>query len=375
MRFAPAHLPRRAPQSTVARLSPPSKSRPTPSATCSRASPLTSRSTRMPPTCSCSGRLQAASPRPSDTLTSELVSRGARSDGSLVKAKLASLSPADVLLQPIFNPVGGYASYVVPAAFVLILQQTLLIGAAMLTGAALAKGGGAFAGVLGRGIAHLTIYLAGARALSHRAAAYLRLFDARPSSATVRARVGLFAGDQLHGAGRRGLVHTAGETRPSSCWRPACLSSSRPASRGRAKQSPTPAIALGHVFPRGLRDRWPRAHQPAGCEHLGGRARLARTVVPDAGLFRARRDLGVCRQAEARCMASCRHRCDVCSSSCGLSDIYCGGAAALPPSLASCGRPKSGWSPRWTASSCRLRSRRAPTCTPAMSWPSSPRWS
>ena len=93
------------------------------------------------------------------TLTSDLASRGARSDGSLVKAKLASLSPADVLLQPIFNPVGGYASYIVPAAFMLILQQTLLIGAAMLTGTALAKGGGAFAGVLGRGIAHLTIYL------------------------------------------------------------------------------------------------------------------------------------------------------------------------------------------------------------------------
>jgi len=92
-------------------------------------------------------------------LTSELVSRGARSDGSLVKAKLASLSPADVLLQPIFNPVGGYASYIVPAAFLLILQQTLLIGAAMLTGTALAQAGGAFAGVFGRGIAHLTIYL------------------------------------------------------------------------------------------------------------------------------------------------------------------------------------------------------------------------
>jgi len=92
-------------------------------------------------------------------LTSELVSRGARTDGSIVKAKLASSSPADVLLQPIFNPVGGYASYIVPAAFVLILQQTLLIGAAMLTGTALANAGGAFAGVLGRGVAHLTIYL------------------------------------------------------------------------------------------------------------------------------------------------------------------------------------------------------------------------
>src|SRR5262249_27512479 len=93
------------------------------------------------------------------TLSSELVSRGARSGGSLVKAKLASMSPADVLLQPIFNPVGGYASYVVPAAFILILQQPLLIGAAMLTRAAVAKGGGAFAGVLGRGVAHMTIYL------------------------------------------------------------------------------------------------------------------------------------------------------------------------------------------------------------------------
>jgi ABC-2 type transport system permease protein len=92
-------------------------------------------------------------------LTSDLVSRGARTDGSIVKAKLASLSPADVLLQPIFNPVGGYASYIVPAAFVLILQQTLLIGAAMLTRGALARGGGAFTGVIGRGVAHLTIYL------------------------------------------------------------------------------------------------------------------------------------------------------------------------------------------------------------------------
>ena len=94
------------------------------------------------------------------TLSSELAAGGARTDGSLVKTALAAISPADILLQPIFNPVGGYASYVVPAAFVLILQQMLLIGAAMLTGAALAQAtGGAFASVLGRGIAHLIIYL------------------------------------------------------------------------------------------------------------------------------------------------------------------------------------------------------------------------
>jgi ABC-2 type transport system permease protein len=95
-----------------------------------------------------------------DTLSSELAARGARADGSLVKAALASASPAEILLQPIFNPVGGYASYIVPAAFVLILQQMLLIGASMLTVIALPQiAGGAFASVLGRGIAHLTIYL------------------------------------------------------------------------------------------------------------------------------------------------------------------------------------------------------------------------
>src|SRR6516162_9899350 len=48
-----------------------------------------------------------------DTLSLELAAGGARTDGSLVKAALASASPADILLQPIFNPVGGYASYVV----------------------------------------------------------------------------------------------------------------------------------------------------------------------------------------------------------------------------------------------------------------------
>jgi ABC-2 type transport system permease protein len=95
-----------------------------------------------------------------NTLSSELAAGGARTDGSLVKATLASSSPADILLQPIFNPVGGYASYIVPAAFVLILQQMLLIGASILTVVALAQPSGqAFAGVLGRGIAHLTIFL------------------------------------------------------------------------------------------------------------------------------------------------------------------------------------------------------------------------
>jgi ABC-2 type transport system permease protein len=95
-----------------------------------------------------------------NTLSSELAAGGARTDGSLVKAALASTSPADILLQPIFNPVGGYGSYIVPAAFILILQQMLLIAASLLTVVALAQPtGGAFATVLGRGVAHLTVYV------------------------------------------------------------------------------------------------------------------------------------------------------------------------------------------------------------------------
>jgi ABC-2 type transport system permease protein len=95
-----------------------------------------------------------------NALSSELAAGGARTDGSLAKATLAAASPASTLLQPIFNPVGGYASYIVPAALLLILQQTLLIGAAALSGLAVAQAkGGALANVLGRGVAHLTVCL------------------------------------------------------------------------------------------------------------------------------------------------------------------------------------------------------------------------
>jgi ABC-2 type transport system permease protein len=145
------------------------------------------------------------------SLTSDLVSRGARPDGSLVKAKLASMSPADVLLQPIFNPVGGYASYVVPAAFVLILPADAFDRCGDVDR-------------YGTGERRRSIRRrartrrcppdnlpAGARALSHRVAAHLRLFDTGPPSTNLCARDRLFACHELHGPGRRGLVHAAGK--------------------------------------------------------------------------------------------------------------------------------------------------------------------
>jgi ABC-2 type transport system permease protein len=98
----------------------------------------------------------------------DLVARSARPDGSLYRAALARISPVEVLVQPLFNPTGGYGSYIVPAAFLLILQQTLLMGSATLGGAAFQQGGrqarrqrGAVSAVIGQGLAHLLLALPG----------------------------------------------------------------------------------------------------------------------------------------------------------------------------------------------------------------------
>jgi ABC-2 type transport system permease protein len=103
------------------------------------------------------------------TVSADIATRGARSEGSLVYAAMTrSSSPIDFLSQPLFNPTGGYASYVVPAAFILILQQTLLLGVASLGGAAYALGGRAnrslrsgVRAVFGQALAHLCFALPG----------------------------------------------------------------------------------------------------------------------------------------------------------------------------------------------------------------------
>lgn len=45
---------------------------------------------------------------------------------------LAAASPMRINMIPLFNPEGGYASYVVPAVFLLIVQQLLLMGVGLL---------------------------------------------------------------------------------------------------------------------------------------------------------------------------------------------------------------------------------------------------
>jgi ABC-2 type transport system permease protein len=42
--------------------------------------------------------------------------------------------PLSLISIPMFNPMGGYASYLIPAVFILLLQQTLLVGIGLLSG-------------------------------------------------------------------------------------------------------------------------------------------------------------------------------------------------------------------------------------------------
>jgi ABC-2 type transport system permease protein len=94
------------------------------------------------------------------------ISHGLRMDGAQARVALTALSPAELVIEPLYNPTGGYASYVVPAAFVLIIQQTLLMGAATLSALGfdrrpgVRRTGPGPAGIFGRSLAHLTIYAA-----------------------------------------------------------------------------------------------------------------------------------------------------------------------------------------------------------------------
>ncbi len=105
------------------------------------------------------GILEAVQAYATDRLT-----HGARAEGAAVQTAKRLAQPAELFQVPLFNPTSSYSSYVVPAAFVLILHQTLLMGAASLGGAAFERSGRAsrrvdVAAVLGRGLAHWTIYI------------------------------------------------------------------------------------------------------------------------------------------------------------------------------------------------------------------------
>jgi len=88
--------------------------------------------------------------------------------GMTRRQALAFRDPAPLLVRPLFNPAEGYASYVVPAVLVLILQQTMLLGIGLRRplplGARTGSGtslSAAAAAVLGRGLAFFGLQLLG----------------------------------------------------------------------------------------------------------------------------------------------------------------------------------------------------------------------
>lgn len=99
-------------------------------------------------------------------VNADVAAGSARPDGGLARRGQARAAPVEVVAQPLYNPTGGYGAYVVPAAFILILQQSLVMGVATLGavtgergGAAAARARGAPGAVLGQALAHLALAL------------------------------------------------------------------------------------------------------------------------------------------------------------------------------------------------------------------------
>jgi ABC-2 type transport system permease protein len=74
------------------------------------------------------------------TVSAGVEIRKLQAGGQSARMAAASRSPLGVQMVPLFNPTEGYGSYVVPAVALLILQQTLLMGAAMLVGTWVERG-------------------------------------------------------------------------------------------------------------------------------------------------------------------------------------------------------------------------------------------
>ncbi len=88
--------------------------------------------------------------------------------GVMEEQALSARDPLSLISFPLFNPTGGYATYVVPAVLVLMLQQTLLIGVGLLSGTRREKGFGEnnnpqsvsiISLILGKSFAYFSIYM------------------------------------------------------------------------------------------------------------------------------------------------------------------------------------------------------------------------
>jgi ABC-2 type transport system permease protein len=320
--------------------------------------------------------------------TADELSHGARTLGALYRTALAAVSSVEILMEPLFNPTGGYASYVVPAAFVLILQQTLLMGAAMLGGIAFETGGpaarglrGSAAAVLGQAIAHLTIYAA-PFALLMIVLPRVYGFSAlgRPLDLALLG-IPFILATSLNGPGRRRLAPPARDRRPAlHRHQPAAVLPRRRLLAARGDPAGAPRLrAL--VSERGG-DRRPRADRSDGGAARRAPRRLGHALAAGGDLFHR------CRGGEpALCGKGCACVARSASPCCWPRSLSpsCS-PSALPPSRRSrpsewCGRPRSASrpksaavSPPSTSSPGRLfaRARRCSRSRPPSSPPRSP---
>ncbi len=85
-------------------------------------------------------------------------------EGLMMENAIAGRDPLSLISYPLFNPQGGYATYVVPAVIIMLLQQTLLIGIGMLAGTERETGdlstpaGHPIIQVIGKSITYYLIY-------------------------------------------------------------------------------------------------------------------------------------------------------------------------------------------------------------------------
>ena len=98
----------------------------------------------------------------------EIIRRTAK--GSQLERSYIDRDPLPIETYALYNPKGGYATYLMPAVLLLILQQTLLLGIGLIGGTLKEKGtnnyitkvgsklGGAMAIVVGKSMAYFTIY-------------------------------------------------------------------------------------------------------------------------------------------------------------------------------------------------------------------------
>lgn len=97
------------------------------------------------------------------TLSAQIEVKKEMKKGASKKLAISRVNPVNYIEMPLYNPSGGYESYIYPLVLVLILQQTMLVAAGLLAGTRREKNADKDVKnipetILGRGLAYSFIY-------------------------------------------------------------------------------------------------------------------------------------------------------------------------------------------------------------------------